>query len=99
MKERLDPYEIKPGYYWFSFARPRDDPRYTGPKGFLGVAIVYADSYDEGLGKTWALKINPGGCVQGSLMDKAPNEKWCDRLLSRESVEEMNKEFPRSASN
>lgn len=99
MKSQLDPYEIKPGYYWFSFAGPRNHPRYAGPKGFLGVSIVYTDTYDEGLGKTWALKINPGGSVQGSLMDKAPNEKWCNRLLSRESVEEMSKEYHKSASN
>jgi hypothetical protein len=99
MKKRLDPYENKPGYYWFSFAGPRDDPRYTGRKGFLGVAIVYEDSYDEGLGKTWELKINPGGWVQGSLMGKAPNEKWCNRLLSRESVEEMGKEHPKPSNN
>jgi hypothetical protein len=99
MKSQLDPYKIKPGYYRLSFAGPRNDPRYTGPKGFLGVAIVYADSYDEGLGKTWALKINPGGYVQGSLMDDVPNEKWCNRLLSRELVEEMCKEYSKPSNN
>lgn len=99
MKSQLDPYEVKPGYYWFSFAGPRDDPRYTGPWGFLGVAIVYADSYDEGLGKTWALRINPGGHVRGSLMDTAPNEKWCNRVLSRELVEEMRKEYSKPSNN
>jgi hypothetical protein len=33
----------------FAFAGPRNDPQYTGPKGFPGVAIVNADSCDEGL--------------------------------------------------
>jgi hypothetical protein len=40
------PYDYKPGYWWLSFVDPRK------PKGqrFLGVAIVMASSFDEGLG-------------------------------------------------
>jgi hypothetical protein len=95
MKQQTDPYKFAPGYYWFSFAGPRNDPRYTGPRGFLGVAIVYADSYDEGLSKTWAMNINPGGNVLGGLMNFQPDEKWCNRLLSRESIEAMEEEYSR----
>ncbi len=77
------PCKYKPGYWWLSFTQP---PR---PKRFLGVAIVYAESYDQALQKTWKLGINPGGNVQGDVLDSVPDEKWCNRLLSRKLLDEM----------
>ena len=88
----MNPYEYKPGYYWLSFAGPR-------PKRFLGVAIVEAESYDQAVQKAWELEINPGGNVLGGLMDHEPSEKWCNRLLSRRLLAEMELEYPSRGGN
>jgi hypothetical protein len=85
----IDPYEYKPGYWWLSFAGPRSDPDYAGPRGFLGVVIVFADTFDDALGLAWALKLNPGGAVQASLLEHIPDSRWCSRLLTKELIEEM----------
>ncbi len=83
----MHPCKYKPGYWWMSFAGPR-------PIRFRGVAIVYAESYDQALQKTWDLGINPGGNVLGDVMDGVPNEKWVNRLLSRKLLAEMEMEYP-----
>lgn len=79
------PYAIVPGWYWLSFA---DDT------GFLGVAITYANSFDEALRATRRKGINPGGSVQGVVMDDTIvqahiPEAMRERLLTKEEVMSM----------
>jgi hypothetical protein len=63
-------------------------PRHSGerPYGFRGVVIVYAESMDDAIQKSWHLNSNSGGEVLAGLMDHTPQEKWVNRLLSRELV-------------
>ena len=66
-------------------------PRHSGepPYGFRGVVIVYAESMDDAIQKSWHLNINPGGEVLAGLMDHTPEEKWVNRLLSRKLIAVM----------
>jgi hypothetical protein len=52
------------------------------PYGFRGVVIVCAESMDDALNKSWALKLNPGGEVLAGLMDHTPEEKWVNHRSS-----------------
>lgn len=75
--------------FWLSFADPGK------PKGaqFLGVAVLSADSFADAISRAHALRINPGGEVQGF---EIPPEGWDkipanmrDRLLTRAEAESL----------
>ncbi|ARB13830.1 hypothetical protein Ccr2_gp299 [Caulobacter phage Ccr2] len=70
-----DPYEIINGWWWLSFA---DDT------GFLGVAVLHAESFDAALRKSGATGLNPGGSVQGVPLPEeyVPAEPYRNRLLN-----------------
>lgn len=74
-------------WWWLSFADP------DRPKGaqFLGAAIVQGRDIAEANQRAWTLKINPGGEVQGVIIDLIyePAPGWGDRLMSKADVEAM----------
>jgi len=51
-------------YFWLSFSDPEINKN-------LGVCIIKASNFDEGIRKAWALNINPGGEVMGMEMTEA----------------------------
>src|SRR5579872_5489004 len=68
-------------WYWLSFADEE--------KGFLGVAIVRARSIDEAITRAWELGINPGGEVQSSKFEQAPEfEAYENQLLDKTQLED-----------
>jgi hypothetical protein len=81
------PTDPNPGYWWLSFSMPRHSAE--PPYGFRGVVIVYAESMDDALNKSWALKLNPGGEVLAGLLDHTPEEKWANRLLNHKLIAVM----------
>ena len=72
-------------YMWLSFASEE-----TGKN--LGVCIVEASNFTEGIQKAHQKGINPGGQVAGSKMSEEQfqgEELELDRLYSREEMIEM----------
>lgn len=71
-------------YVWLSFC----DPNKPEGERFLGVSVVEADNLPDAMGVAWLTGCNPGGEIQGFLMDKVvrvPNE-CLHRLLSRDEA-------------
>lgn len=64
--------------WWLSFANP-------GPKGFLGVVIIKAPTFEKAIEKAWRLGINPGGQVKGLIVRLTQEQlrEWGERLLTR----------------
>lgn len=66
-----------PVLWWMSFC----DPGKPTGQQFLGVVIVEAPGFVHAHQKSCALGINPGGEIQGMLVDGVA-EEYRDRLLS-----------------
>lgn len=82
-------YPMKTKAYWLSFADP------DLPKGsqFLGVCIVEVDSAHnsvkataDAVAKAREVGANPGGEVQGFILEQYPHSSWMNRLLSRAEI-------------
>jgi len=69
-------------WFWLSFA---DSERPAG-QHFIGVALVLAKDPVAAMKTAWTLGINPGGQIAAWPLDDAPEERWTNRLLTREDV-------------
>ena len=54
-------------YFWLSFRDSEENKN-------LGVCIVKASNFDEGITKAWSLNINPGGEVLGMAMTETQTQ-------------------------
>ena len=72
-------------YMWLSFADEK-----TGTN--LGVCIVEANDFDEGLKKSWKYSINPGGHVAGYSLNEEQFQKQkveLNRLYTRQEMTDL----------
>lgn len=73
--------------FWLSFA---DGTRPTGTQ-FLGVVIIRDSDFVEAVKAAHRLGANPGGEVKGTEIEADIPPEYMDRLLSRESLAELEK--------
>ena len=77
--------------WWLSFV----DAQLPKGEQFLGVIILRGQGFTDAIRRTHALKLNPGGGVQGL---KIPEEIkiddiWLNRLLPRNECEQLDREI------
>jgi hypothetical protein len=79
--------------YWLSFC----DVMMPEGRQFLGVAIVWGQTLEHAIRRAHILGCNPGGTVMahpiGGKLEHMLGRKWFDKLLSREELEEMDREL------
>jgi hypothetical protein len=89
--------------WWLSFVDPSrsaaSEEQQPGTGGFLGVAIVQADSLEDALTVSHMTGINPGGEVgiAGPIPPHMIAAEWRGRLLTAaeaEAIPEPNEEQP-----
>lgn len=68
------------------------DPKKPAGQRFLGACLVHAESFEEAIKEAWRRGCNPGGEVMGLEPEFLPSEKWYNRLLSKEQLDEMEAE-------
>jgi hypothetical protein len=61
---------------------------------FIGACIVRAKNSEDAPQEAWRRGCNPGGEMIGLLVpdDRLPDERWYNRTLTREEVEDMGEE-------
>jgi hypothetical protein len=64
----------------------------TKENRFIGASLVYAESPMQAMQNAWEIGCNPGGEVMSVIPDFIPDDKWINRLLSREELKEMEQE-------
>jgi hypothetical protein len=62
---------------------------FADERGFLGGIIIKAHGFTEAMIKSHAMKINPGGEVQGCVIpeEHIPPKEYHNRLLTKEQFE------------
>jgi hypothetical protein len=65
---------------------------FAGEEGFRGAVIVEENNISFAIATTWRLGINPGGEVAFLPAPSVP-EKWLNRLLTREEIQEFDSEM------
>lgn len=78
--------EMRPPYWWLSFADER---------GFLGAVVVPGSSFLEAVTAASLLGVNPGGEVQGVEIPGETSDPFTPgRLYSKAEINEIDKAVP-----